>query len=95
MSSSIRIQSSVSSKCEQGGFSWAAPDEEVYACINELGLSIGTYPYGRRMYETMEYWETAHMIPDQPRFVLDWAREWQAAGKVVYSKTLAEPHRTN
>jgi dihydrofolate reductase len=43
------------------------------------------------MYETMVYWETAHTIPDQPQFVLDWARQWQAAEKIVYSMTLAEP----
>ena len=45
------------------------------------------------MYETMVYRETAHMIPDQPRFVLDWVRQWQAAEKVVYWRTLAEPRR--
>jgi dihydrofolate reductase len=39
----------------------------------------------------MIYWETAHTMPDQPRFVLDWARQWQAAEKIVYSRTLAEP----
>jgi dihydrofolate reductase len=43
------------------------------------------------MYETMVYWETAHTVSGQPRFVLDWARQWQAAEKVVYSRTLAEP----
>jgi hypothetical protein len=41
------------------------------------------------MYETMVYWETAYTIPDQPQFVLEWARQWQAADKVVYSRTLA------
>jgi len=43
------------------------------------------------MYGTMVYWETAHTIADQPQFVLDWARQWQAAEKIVYSRTLAEP----
>ena len=43
------------------------------------------------MYETMVYWETAHTVSGQPRFVLDWARQWQAAEKIVYSRTLAEP----
>lgn len=76
---------------EHGKFDWAAPDEEVHSYINELASSVGTYLYGRRMYETMVYWETAHTLPDQPRFVLDWARQWQAAEKVVYSRTLAEP----
>jgi dihydrofolate reductase len=77
---------------EHGDFGWGAPeDEEVHSSINELASSLGTYLYGRRMYETMVYWETAHTTPDQPQFVLDWARQWQAAEKIVYSRTLAEP----
>jgi dihydrofolate reductase len=77
---------------ERGSFGWGAPDDpEVHSYINELGASFGTYLYGRRMYETMVHWETAHTAPDQPQFVLDWARQWQAAEKIVYSKTLAEP----
>jgi dihydrofolate reductase len=77
---------------EHGDFSWGAPeDEDVHSYVNELASSVGTYLYGRRMYETMVYWETAHTIPDQPQFVLDWARQWQAAEKIVYSRTLAEP----
>ncbi|MGA8429677.1 MAG: dihydrofolate reductase family protein [Candidatus Sulfotelmatobacter sp.] len=77
---------------ERGRFGWGAPeDEEVHSYINGLASAFGTYLYGRRMYETMVYWETAHTVPDQPRFVLDFARQWQAAEKVVYSRTLAEP----
>jgi dihydrofolate reductase len=77
---------------EHGKFGWGAPeDEEVHSYVNELASSLGTYLCGRRMYETMIYWETAHTMPDQPRFVLDWARQWQAAEKIVYSRTLAEP----
>jgi len=77
---------------EHGRFGWGAPeDEAVHSYINELGTSFGTYLYGRRMYETMVYWETAHTVPDQPRFVLEYARQWQAADKVVFSRTLAEP----
>jgi dihydrofolate reductase len=77
---------------EHGQFGWGAPeDEEVHSFINELAAPFGTYLYGRRMYETMVYWETAHTRPDLPRVALDWARQWQAAEKVVYSKTLAEP----
>ena len=77
---------------ENGDFGWGAPqDEELFAYINELGSSLGTYLYGRKMYETMVYWETAHMLPDQPQVELDWARQWQAADKVVYSRTLSEP----
>ncbi len=75
---------------EHGRFGWGAPeDEEVHSYINALASSVGTYLYGRRMYETMVYWETAHTIPDQPKFVREWARQWQAADKVVYSRTLA------
>jgi dihydrofolate reductase len=77
---------------EHGDFGWGAPEDgEVHSYVNELASSVGTYLYGRRMYETMVYWETAHTVPDQPQFVLDWARLWQAAEKIVYSRTLAEP----
>lgn len=77
---------------ERGKFGWGAPeDEAVHSYINELAASVGTYLYGRRMYETMVYWETAHTVPDQPPFVLEWARQWQAAEKVVYSRTLTGP----
>src|SRR5262249_39780990 len=51
---------------EHGRFGWGAPeDEEVHSYINELPSSFGTYLYGRKMYETMAYWETAHTVPDQ------------------------------
>jgi dihydrofolate reductase len=77
---------------EHGGFGWGAPkDEEVHSYTTELVASVGTYLYGRRMYETMVYWETAHTLPDQPPFVLDWTRQWQAARKIVYSRSLTEP----
>jgi dihydrofolate reductase len=76
---------------EHGGFGWSAPDEEVNSYINELASSVGTYLYGRRMYEAMVYWETAYAAHDQPQFLLDWARQWQATEKIVYSRTLAEP----
>jgi dihydrofolate reductase len=74
-----------------GRFEWAAPDEEVHAFVNELERPVGTYLYGRRMYETMRYWETAHMVAGQPSVGLDFARIWQAADKIVYSTTLQEP----
>jgi dihydrofolate reductase len=76
---------------QHGRFGWGAPEnEEVHSYINALASPVGTYLYGRRMYETMVYWETAQTIPDQPQFVLEFARQWQAADKVVYSRTLAE-----
>jgi dihydrofolate reductase len=77
---------------EQGRFGWGAPaDEEVHAYVNALAASVGTYLYGRRMYETMVYWETADALPDQPPVEREWTRQWKAAEKIVYSSTLAEP----
>ncbi len=76
---------------EHGRFDFAAPDEEVNPYINQLTSSVGTYLYGRRMYESMVYWETAHTVPNLPQFLRDWTRQWQAAEKIVYSRTLAEP----
>ncbi|MDH2429170.1 dihydrofolate reductase family protein [Sphaerisporangium sp. TRM90804] len=73
-----------------GDFGWGAPEEESHTFMNEHMRSFGTYLYGRRMYETMVYWETAHTVPDQPPFMLECARIWQAADKVVYSTTLNE-----
>ena len=73
---------------ENGNFDWAAPDEEVHAFVNDLERPVGAYLYGRRMYETMVYWETAHTDADQPPVVQDFARIWQAADKVVYSTAL-------
>lgn len=74
---------------ENGNFDWAAPDEEVHVFVNDLERSAGTYLYGRRMYETMAFWETARATVDQPPFVQDFAQLWRAADKIVYSKTLA------
>jgi dihydrofolate reductase len=73
---------------EDGNFDWAAPDEEVHSFVNDLERPVGTYLYGRRMYEVMAAWETLHTLPDQPPSMLDFARIWQAADKVVYSRTL-------
>jgi dihydrofolate reductase len=71
-----------------GNFDWAAPDEEVHAFVNDLERSVGTYLYGRRMYETMVYWETAQTMADQSPIEQDYTAIWQAADKVVYSTTL-------
>jgi dihydrofolate reductase len=73
---------------EQGGFDWAAPDEEVHAFVNDLERPIGTYLYGRRMYETMVFWENAHTYDDQRPVMQDFAAIWQQADKIVYSRTL-------
>ena len=71
-----------------GKFDWAAPDEEVHAFVNDLERPVGTYLYGRRMYETMVFWESPPDPAAQPQFVQDFAEIWQAADKIVYSKTL-------
>ena len=70
-------------------FDWAAPDDEVFAFVNELERPIGTYLYGRRMYEVMVFWETAQSsLPDSSAVVSDFSDIWQAADKIVYSTTL-------
>ncbi len=73
---------------EDGNFDWSVPDEEVHAFINDLERPVGTYLYGRRMYEIMVAWETAHTLADQRPVMQDFAEIWQAADKIVYSKTL-------
>ena len=73
---------------DDGKFDWAAPDEEVHTFVNDLERPIGTYLYGRRMYEVMSYWETVDTGLDQPAVIRDYAEIWQAADKIVYSKTL-------
>jgi len=60
----------------------------VHRFVNDLERPIGTYLYGRRMYEVMVFWETAHTLADQPPYVQDFAEIWRAADKIVYSKTL-------
>jgi dihydrofolate reductase len=71
-----------------GSFDWAAPGEELLRFVNDLERPVGTYLYGRRMYETMLYWETAHTLPGRPSSVRDFTGIWQAAGKIVFSTTL-------
>lgn len=72
---------------EHGRFEWATPDDEVMATINELVRPVGTHLYGRRMYETMVYWETADTDGDLA-VTREWAEIWRAAEKLVYSRTL-------
>jgi dihydrofolate reductase len=73
---------------EEGNFDWAEPDEEVFAFVNDLERAAGTYLFGRQMYETMVFWETADTLADQPPAVRDFTEIWQAADKIVYSRTL-------
>jgi dihydrofolate reductase len=70
---------------EDGNFDWAVPDEEAHAFINDLERPVGTYLYGRRMYEVMAPWET---LANQQPVMRDFAAIWQAADKIVYSRTL-------
>jgi dihydrofolate reductase len=73
---------------EDGNFEWAAPDEEVHAFVDDLERPVGTYLYGRRMYEVMVAWETMPTGADQGPAMRDYAEIWRAADKVVYSRTL-------
>ncbi|MBA2533393.1 MAG: dihydrofolate reductase family protein [Rubrobacter sp.] len=73
---------------EEGNFDWAAPDEEVHTFVNDLERKVGTYLYGRRMYEVMSYWETAHAVTNRPPVEQDYAEIWRSADKIVYSRTL-------
>lgn len=74
-----------------GTFDWAVPDAEVHGFANDLTRPVGTYLYGRRMYETMAGWETEPSLAEQSPIMRDFAEIWQAADKVVYSRTLAAP----
>ena len=75
-------------KAAEGDLGRGAEDPEVHAFIGDAFRHVGTYLYGRRMYETMVFWETAHALPDMPAHIVQYARDWQAAEKVVYSRTL-------
>jgi len=75
---------------KDGNFDWAAPSEEVHAFVNQLERSVGTYLYGRRMYETMVYWQTARTRPESSPVELDYAEIWQAADKIMYSRTMTD-----
>lgn len=74
----------------RGKFDWAMPDEAVHAAVNDLQRDIGTYLYGRRLYEVMLAWEGPDLLNDEHAVVRDFAVMWQAADKVVYSRTLPE-----
>lgn len=79
-----------------GKFDWATPDEEVHQFINDLERAAGTYLYGRRMYETMMVWETDPGFAADSPLTRDYAEIWQAANKIVYSRTLGtvSTHKT-
>ena len=75
---------------ETGNFDWAAPDDEVHGHVNELMRSIGTHLYGRRLYETMMYWQRFEAAPHEQPVATEFAELWRDADKVVYSRTLSE-----
>jgi dihydrofolate reductase len=75
----------------EGNFDWSTPDEEVHRFVNDLERAIGTYLYGRRMYEVMRYWETAPTANGESSSSQEYAKIWHAADKIVYSKSLELP----
>ena len=74
---------------EDGNFDWGEPDGEVHTFVNDLERPVGTYLYGRRMYEVMAAWETDPELARQSPYMRDFAEIWQAADKVVFSRTLS------
>jgi len=72
---------------ESGNWDWSVPDEEVHTFVNDLERPIGTYLYGRRLYEVMQAWET---MDDPAPAMRDYATLWRAAEKIVFSRTLDE-----
>jgi dihydrofolate reductase len=75
---------------EEGKFDWSEPDEEVHAFVNDVERSIGTYLYGRQMYEVLVAWESLDLA-DQPAYIRDYAEIWRSSEKIVYSRTLESP----
>jgi dihydrofolate reductase len=73
---------------ENDSLDWSAPDEAVMALINDLHRPIGTYLYGRKNYEVMTGWETPDVIPNLTPAAMEFGRIWQAADKIIYSKSL-------
>ncbi len=73
---------------EAGNFDWTAPSDDVHAFANELERPIGTYLYGRRVYETMAVWQTMGAAEDEPAVIREFGQIWRAADNVVYSRTL-------
>lgn len=73
-----------------GDFQWSVPDEEVHRFVNDLTRPATTHLLGRRMYETMSYGETDD--PGRHHYEDEFAAIWQGAEKVVYSRTLDDPH---
>jgi dihydrofolate reductase len=77
---------------EDGTFDWAEPDEEVHTFVNDLARPVGTYLLGRRMYEVLAYWDDPPNLDEQPAYMREFTGLWQAADKVVFSRTLETAH---
>lgn len=75
----------------EGNFDWSAPDQEVHRFVNDIERPIGTYLYGRGMYEVMRYWETAPTGNGEPSAEQEYAKIWQAANKIAYFRSLESP----
>ena len=73
---------------QDGKFDWTDPSEEVFSFITNLVRATHTHLYGRRMYETMMVWETDPNLAAESPLARDFAEIWQAANKIVYSRTL-------
>jgi dihydrofolate reductase len=78
-------------KDEEGNFGWTEPDEEVHTFFNELERTIGTSLYGRRLYETMRYWQDPPGLESADDYIREYAAIWQDTDKIVYSRTLRQP----
>jgi dihydrofolate reductase len=72
----------------RGNFDWGEPDEEVHSFVNDLTRPVGTYLYGRRLYEVMLAWEDLN-LEGEPHYIREFAEIWQGADKIVYSSSLA------
>jgi len=71
-----------------GGFDWTLPDEEVFRFVTDEIRQVGVHLLGRKLYETMLYWETADQDPSLGDSMLEWAAIWKPLPKVVFSTTL-------
>jgi dihydrofolate reductase len=78
-----------------GGFGWSEPDDEMFSFVTDEIRQVGVHLLGRRLYETMLYWETADRDPSVDDATLEWARLWKALPKVVFSRTLTAVEGSN
>ena len=73
---------------EDGSFEFTAPGDDFFEFVTDIVRPVGTYLYGRRLYEAMAVWETQPDLASRSPLTADFADVWQAADKVVYSTTL-------